>query len=297
MIGIVVLNYNNYMVTERCIESILSFPPKEKYRIYIVDNGSTNDSYTILSKRFINEVISVHFIKENVGFAKGNEYGISLCEKDQMKECILANSDILFCEGSIDAITRLLREHDDAVIVGPKVINGITQNQVMHSSRLKKGSILDPLGLGRIIPTKKLDEENEKGCHKVWSVSGCCFGINIERFRKMNGFDTNTFLYNEENIMGMQAESAGLSIYINLDTYVIHEHGASSGKDSDFIRTEYIKSTLYYWKTYRRVPKSTLHLILFAYCCKLRVKRIKELHPDLINQAGIQYINTLYQNK
>ena len=293
MIGIVILNYQNYKVTERCVQSIVDNPPSEDYKIYIVDNGSNNESFNVLSKKYNVESIVVHRIDNNLGFAAGNDVGITLCEKDNIIECVLSNSDILFNRGSIDGIINTLRKKDKAVIVGPKIINGGTEQRLMHSSRLKKGRLIDPLELGRFFPVKKLDEENEIGVHKVWSVSGCCFGINIEKFRKMGGFDTNTFLYNEENIMGMQAENTKLSTYINLDVSVVHEHGASSGKDNDFVRTEYIKSTLYYWKQYRSARRLILFAILRAYIIKLRLQRNADINPTLIYKNGIDYIKQL----
>ncbi len=293
MIGIVILNYQNYQVTERCVQSILKNRPSEDFKIYIIDNGSNNESFNVLSEKYNIKSIVIHRIEKNIGFAAGNDVGISLCEKDNIKECVLSNSDIQFNRGSIDGIIDSLRNMDKAVIVGPKIINGGTEQRLMHSSRLRKGRLIDPLELGRFFPVKKLDEENEIGVHKVWAVSGCCFGINIEMFRKMGGFDKNTFLYNEENIMGMQAENAKLFTYINLDISVVHEHGASSGKDNDFVRTEYIKSTLYYWKQYRGASRLILFAILRTYTTKLRLQRNADIHPALVYKKGRDYLKQL----
>ena len=41
MIGIIILTYNNWEETKRCIESIVNFPPEEDYHIYCIDNGSS----------------------------------------------------------------------------------------------------------------------------------------------------------------------------------------------------------------------------------------------------------------
>ena len=34
MIGIIILTYNNWEETKRCIESIVNFPPEEDYHMY-----------------------------------------------------------------------------------------------------------------------------------------------------------------------------------------------------------------------------------------------------------------------
>ena len=51
MIGIVVLNYNNYIKTMECVDSILK-NVKINYRIYLIDNNSPNESFKKLKDRY-----------------------------------------------------------------------------------------------------------------------------------------------------------------------------------------------------------------------------------------------------
>ena len=288
MIGIVILNYKNFCVTLRCVDSILKNPPSEEYQIIIVDNGSQNESIDVIKKEYSSiQNLSVCGLSQNHGFAAGNNYGISLCEKNGITECILTNSDIIFKPNSIDKLVESIRTLNKAVIVGPKILDKDVNNSVQHSSMLKKTRFIDIIEICRLFPKKELDEVNEIGINKVFSVSGCCFAINVKKFRSMGAFDTNTFLYNEENIMSSQAENAGLSVYIDLGAEVIHEHGVSSGKDNDFVRSEYIKSTLYYWRIYRKKGKMTLYLILLVFFLKLIATKRKIVHPTVVFRAGI----------
>lgn len=293
MIGIVILNYKNYTVTLRCVDSIFKNPPSEDFQVIIVDNGSQNESAHVLKEKYSSySNVVVHELFENRGFAAGNNYGIDLCEKMGVIECILTNSDIIFCPNSIDNLIGVVRQRKDAVIVGPKIIAGSTLS-VQQSSRLQKIRFIDVIEIGRFFPQKKLDEVNESGIRKVHSVSGCCFAINIRNFRNMGAFDTNTFLYNEENIMGIQAEKKGLSVYIDLDTQVIHEHGASSGKDNDFVRSEYIKSTLYYWKIYRKKSMLMLYFILLIFILKLATTKRKTVNSNNVFRTAKEYLKNM----
>lgn len=294
MIGIIILNYINCEVTSRCISSILQNRPREDFHIYVIDNGSGNESVQVLNERFSGfPNITVHPQGRNVGFAAGNDFGIALCEKDHISECILSNSDIIFQRDSIDRIVEVLRNDPMAVIVGPKVEAGSAKGSEIHSSMLARRRFIDEIEIGRLFPVRRLDESAGSGVHQVFSVSGCCFGIRIENFRKMKAFDTNTFLYNEENILGIQAQRKGFRTYIDLDARVIHEHGASSGKDNDFIRIEFIKSALYYWKTYRNVSPAGLLLILYVYALKLRLFKSKGLDTGRIYREGRSYLKKL----
>lgn len=288
MIGIIVLNYLNYKVTINCVESILDHPPTEDFHVFIIDNGSGNESGAALTEKYKNNnEISVELLPSNIGFAAGNNYGIELCKKMDISECVLTNSDILFEAGSIQKLIDDVRDME-AVIVGPKIIG--REGGIQQSSRLKRVRLIDVLEIGRFLPQKRLDEKGEKGIHDVFSVSGCCFSVNISHFTNMGAFDESTFLYNEENILGIQAEKTGYRICIDLDVQVKHEHGASSGAENDFVRSEYIKSTLYYWHIYRGKGQIVLNMILYAFLFKLKLQRNKNIHPDRIRKVGRNYI-------
>lgn len=291
MIGIVILNYNHAEPTTECVRSLMTYPPTEAYRIYIVDNGSKTNALSILQEKFSgNENIVIRGLETNLGFARGNNAGLDLCEKDGITECILANSDILFESGSVDALIRDLREDCRTVIAGPHIeLNGRTQ----HSSMLRRIRFADVLEIGRLIPQPMLNENIREGIHEVYSVSGCCFAVNIPLFRKMGAFDGNTFLYNEENILGIQAERAEYKVKIDLQAGVIHKHGESSGKENDFVRTEYLKSSLYYWKTYRGKGRLSLRLMMLIYGLKLQTKRKNGIHPGKVLREGKAYYAAL----
>ena len=95
MIGIVILNYNNYQDTINCIASLQINCPDENLKIVVIDNGSTNDSieqistyfrhknlpYNYLSNYTDDEKYDEKFIlinaKKNLGYARGNNIGIT----------------------------------------------------------------------------------------------------------------------------------------------------------------------------------------------------------------------------
>lgn len=125
MIGIGILNYNNYQVTEDCIESVCAFPPTEEYHIIVLDNGSQNDSYSILQEKYSNRR-NIEIIKSetNKGFAQGNNQIVDTFMEQGVTDVVLSNSDIMFRENTIDRMISALRNLENAVIVGPKIISG-----------------------------------------------------------------------------------------------------------------------------------------------------------------------------
>ena len=284
---VVILNYNNWKVTVQCVNSIKKQINSDEIIIVIVDNGSVNDSYSELRKLYENDdliyIIETH---KNYGFAKGNNIGIQKCLDLGAKNCVLTNSDILFLESSINVLIDELQQQQDAVIVGPQIIG--TSGEIMPSSVLKPRRIIDPLEIGRLFKVKTVDESIMDQSIPVYSVSGCCFAIDINRFIHMGAFDEGTFLYNEENILGTQAKKSGYKIYFSSKTRVIHNHGSSSGRRNTFTSQEYIKSTIYYWRKYRHASKVFLYLILLVYIFKIKIIDLKtgELDIGKIFYAG-----------
>lgn len=95
----VILNYLAYWETEKCVASILKKQMQVKH-IVIVDNGSSNDSFQILSGKFIgNKEVTVLRTHRNYGFAKGNNIGIRYAKMVLKAEYVmLLNSDIVIME-------------------------------------------------------------------------------------------------------------------------------------------------------------------------------------------------------
>ena len=296
ILGIIILNYNNWRVTIKCVESIV-FNCQLKYRIFIVDNNSTNDSFDVLSKEY-NDNYKVEIIKNeaNLGYSAGNNVGIKQAINEGIKYCIITNNDVQFKGNTIENLYNCIKEKKDAVIVGPKIFG--TDGNIQHSSKLSRIRKIDAYEIGRLFKPAKLDEANEKYPSIVYSVSGSCFMVDLDKFIQIKAFDEGTFLYNEENILGEQVSHSSYSVYFQPNAEIIHEHGATTGKINLFICTEYIKSYLYYWKKYRKANKVTIFCIYYTYVSKITLKSIlsKELKNGRVVflSESYKYLKELY---
>lgn len=268
MIGFVVLNYKNWEVTCECIQSIID-TVDIAYRIVVVDNGSNNDSVKILSERFKNS-IEIISLEKNIGFSAGNNVGISHLNNDGIKYCILCNSDIIFKDGAVKELLKTIKANKDALLIGPKIYD--VKGECQLSSLEKPVSILDQIYIGKFLYKKRINESEIDMVKKVFTVSGCCFIINIPLFIQTESFDEKVFLYNEENILGMKAFNNDLAIYFCPFAEVIHKHRASTNVNCEFIETEYIKSTLYYWLNYRSLSIHLARIIICFFNIRLKIK-------------------------
>jgi len=252
ILAIGILNYKTYEKTIECVESIIS-TCKQDFEIFIIDNNSPNESMKVLREKY-NEDSKIFLIenKSNEGFARGNQKLLKFIEaKNKHEYIVISNNDIIFLEDSIQQLIDPLISNENAVIVGPKIysLNG----DVQESSRSEHVNWLEGYGLYSVynLLNKKKYDRDVKKIIKVTSVSGCCFAVNKKNFRKIGYFDTNTFLFYEENILAFKAEEKLFETYFNPKSKIIHAHGATTGKENLFTETELIKSSIYYWKNYR----------------------------------------------
>lgn len=270
MIGIVILNYETWDVTLQCMESIMEAENEEMIRIYLVDNASTRKKPKEID-RFI-EQHSVTYIEaaENRGYAAGNNLGICQALKDQCTYVLITNNDIRFRSASIYRMKQLLESSDRIGIVGPQVVglDGFHQPSVaMYRTGIRE--IFHFYTGFRCFHRKAMREyqgmdQDAGGQYPVYHVSGCCFLMNRKAAETLYPLDENTFLYDEELIIGIRMEQAGLQTWYCGIAVVEHHHGYTTQKNSAFMQKCIRESEQYYCREYLQANKIILY-ILFGY--------------------------------
>mgnify|MGYP004701656425 FL=1 len=270
MIGIVILNYETWDVTLQCMESIMEAENEEMIRIYLVDNASTRKKPKEID-RFI-EQHSVTYIEaaENRGYAAGNNLGICRALEDQCTYVLITNNDIRFRSAAIHRMKQLLESSDRIGIVGPQVVglDGIHQPSVaMYRTGIRE--IFHFYTGFRCFHRKAMREyqgmdQDAGGQYPVYHVSGCCFLMNRKAVETLYPLDENTFLYDEELIIGIRMEQAGLQTWYCGTAVVEHHHGYTTQKNSAFMQKCIRESEQYYCREYLQANKIILYL-LFGY--------------------------------
>lgn len=264
MIGIVILNYETWDVTLQCMESIVEAETEEIIRIYLVDNASTRKKPKEID-RFI-EQHRVTYIEaaENRGYAAGNNLGICQALKDQCKYVLITNNDIRFRSAAIHRMKQFLESNDRIGIVGPQVVglDGIHQPSVaMYRTGIRE--IFHFYTGLRCFHRKAMRgyqgmDQDAGGQYPVYHVSGCCFLMNRKTAETLCPLDENTFLYDEELIIGIRMEQAGLQTWYCGTAVVEHHHGYTTQKNSSFMQKCIRESEQYYCREYLQANGITL---------------------------------------
>lgn len=273
MNAFIILNYNTWEMTIRCVESIFE-TCKHDYTIYIVDNGSLNDSYQNLKQQFNNQKNVIVIQSENLGYARGNNIGIRQAIKDGHDFITIANNDVIFLEESVDRMCSFLEKNPDVAVAAPYILS--PEGELQNLPSLKPISIPDYFlyntKLSNFASAKRKRQYHldyyltgdfiKDDPIPIYKFSGCCFMARGDMLEKIGWFDEHTFLYYEEDILSHKMYKAGYKAYYLPEAKIVHHHGLTTGKDNLFVDTEMLKSEMYFLSNIYRL---NLIFLLFIY--------------------------------
>ena len=272
MIGMVIVNYNDYETTKRLLDNVKDY--KVLKEIVVVDNKSTDNSLEELRK-LKNKKITIIDSGENKGYSYALNVGCKyLIDKYKSLNIVISNSDIII-ESELDIKDLNSYISTKNVIVGPTIIQGNDLNRGFKIPSPWQDIKQNIVFFGKRVLAEELsypDNYYHKDISKVDTVSGCFFMISSKHLEDMGYFDENVFLYYEENIMGIKTKKLGKNIIVCNNVDVIHDHSVSIDKSLKRIKKYDILKTSqeYFEKTYNGANKIELFFLkVFRYLTRI----------------------------
>lgn len=271
-VGLVILNYMTPEETSEMMVSIKKYYPSLK--IAVVDNGSTKvvkHKLQHIVKGLFN--VSLISLQENLGFARGNNAGIQKLKEEGYSYIVCSNNDVLFNQKGILESLKYHCVKSDAAVVGPRIKNLNNQDQNpyrLHRHTLKEAKsyyrracwIPDTgfpalkvwryaknyLNFNTVPPYHKATPEQP--CH-VYTLHGSFIMFGPLFFKYYEGFDGNTFLYCEENILGEMLLAKSLKAVFVPECVVIHKEDKTTdyvwGSNTNKMIFKHKKKSIKYW--------------------------------------------------
>lgn len=240
-IGIVVLNFKNYMETITCVHSILEQKNIE-LEVVIVDNGSKNESYEKIKTEFFGlDNITVIQNEANLGYAKGNNIGVRYLRCKGLDFIIICNSDIIFSSSNI--LETMAKSNDSDIGVMIPIIRNLDGTIEMRAQYRKKffplrvlKELLKMQCTLKKTTNSKITQNDMKflkpGIQDEYlSITGSIFALTPSFFKCYSGLYSGTFLYVEELATLLLVYKARLKTAIINTDCVIHKGGASTGNN------------------------------------------------------------------
>jgi GT2 family glycosyltransferase len=261
----VVLNYLTHEDTKGMIDSLQKYYPG--VRTVIVDNGSPEH---VVEKLYqysgLYNNVSILPLKENLGFAKGNNAGIRFLREEGYSYICCSNNDIIIPgKGVLESLKSNLLDTATNAIAGPRIMgrNGRDQNPLIvnRPDALTAKMMMRKYDLDKVIKkkivrtTRRLKKLIIKAIYKnakrkniitqksdksakpitlnpqkqfVYALHGSFLMMGGLFFKYCSGFDEKTFLYGEEHILAEMLLLHNLkAVYVPSD-YVIHKEDKTS---------------------------------------------------------------------
>lgn len=234
-VAIVMVNWNGKDDTVAALASIKKMNTRGVHlSVYVVDNGSTNDSVTVIKKA--HPWVNVIETGKNLGFTGGNNVGIKAAMKGEADFVWLLNNDII---ADKDALVLLRGFEDKSVgLAGSKIY--FAPGREYHSNRYTKsdrGKVLWYAG-GHIdwdnmyASHRGVDEVDGGQYDKIEQtpfVTGCSMMIRNNVIEKIGNLDDKFYLYLEDLDYSLKAQKAGFKIFYFPDSIIWHVNAGSSG--------------------------------------------------------------------
>ena len=247
MTSFIILHYKNLKDTIECIESINKIDGDKS--IIVVDNNSTTKKEQKIILKYTEDLI---LLKENMGFAKGNNEGCKYAIKKYHPDflCIINNDIIIEQQDFCKKVTNDYEKYEfDAL--GPKILTdgGDSVNPfktydtiIEINSEIKKCkrkirifssktlSIIYKFlsNIKHLIIRKQIKFENGKSMQFDVSLHGCAIIFSRKYYEKFDDvFYNNTFLYHEEEFLSLRRDKYKLNFMYDPYLEVFHKESAS----------------------------------------------------------------------
>lgn len=260
VVSVVVVNWNAKDLVLDCIESIRDTTPDIECEIIVVDNASDDGSADAVRERFP-DVILIESA-ENLGFAAGNNLGLSRAQGDFV---LLLNPDTVVGDGAIQKTVSFMREHPEAGAVGCRLLgsDGLVQESHWADFPSLRWLLRCALYLNKLTVDRS---DTRSSPRTVAHLLGAYIMTRRSIMEDLNGFDESYFLYMEETDLCYRIRSAGFSIYYLPDAAVVHHGQQSSNQVAEWANVQLSLST---YKFMREHGSSTFAARLSLQCIML----------------------------
>ena len=226
-VAIAILNYNGKEHLKEFLPSVIN--NSDGHEIVIGDNGSTDDSISILKNDF--PKVRVVDLGKNYGYAGGYN---RLIAQINAQYIVLLNSDVEVTPGWIVPLLSIMTEGRNVAAVQPKILSYTNKDYFEYAGA--GGGFIDKYGYpfcrGRIFGTLEQDLGQYDDDIDVFWASGACSMIDKKAFTEVNGFDESYFAHMEEIELNWRLQESGYSIRYTGASKVYHLGGGTLSYNS-----------------------------------------------------------------
>lgn len=270
----IILNWNNFEDTDRCIQSLLEINDN-RINIVIVDNGSTDKSVSLFKQKYSQFPLLIS--DSNKGYAGGMNLGIKYALENSADYIILSNNDIEYPPDFLEPMLELFQSNKSIGIVSPKVLYSKDREKIYCAGADFK--LLRGAGVAAFQGKEACEYANE--VREITMAEGSCLLAKKEVFEKAGLLSEDFFMYFEDLEFSDRVRKY-FKIYYTPKSVIYHKGGAGTNwkNHSPLYYYYYTRNRYIYFKSYSFLIK--VYILLYS----LLVSLIKALTIGLKNLSN-----------
>jgi hypothetical protein len=267
-IAIVIVTYNSAQFIGTCIGSIHDNLKHLRYQIFVVDNGSKDETLRIVREAYSGVTLITN--ESNIGFSAANNIGIRSCDA---KYVCLLNADTRVTEKSLNILYSFMEDNLNAGISGPMFLNNdstfqrsiITFPTLWYEIKYHLTYNFYPFSklFSGLLDYARVTAEQSKieTPTLVDAIPGACMFLRKAVLDEIGLLDEDYFLFSEENDLCFRARKHGGWDVIYVPSAKVMHYGGHSFDKSTELKKEYY----FYLSRFRFVTKHRTKFVVLAW--------------------------------
>lgn len=220
-VNLFVLNWNGRDLTLDCLSSLekIIYP---NVKVYIIDNGSSDNSVTAIRNQFPDyEIIE---LPENYGFARGNNAGFELV-KQKADYTIFLNNDTIVDPNFVEPLINAMESNSTVKQSTPKIFYADNLDYIWFGG----GKVSLWAGWIRHLGIRQKDSMQFSFNRNVDYATGCCVCMRTVDFESIGMFDESFLMYGEDVDLSLRFRKQGGQILFVPESKIWHKVSSSIG--------------------------------------------------------------------
>jgi len=252
-VAIIILTWENYEETADCLDSLRSIS-YDNYRVIVVDNGSEDGSIDRLQQEY--DWCEFLVNDENLGFARGNNVGISYALETGTDYVLLLNDDTLVQPDFLTPLVDTMERYDSVAAVGG--VNLLPGSGTIHNA----GYVFHPwlAAKGELHREPVSDDP-----YPVDFVQSCLILLHPEFLGEIGLLNEEYFIGMDDVDLAWKARASGWKVLVTPESRIYHRVG-ETGSSSPFSIYHKTRNKLQFAQENLSLPRRLpLYLSLLAY--------------------------------
>jgi GT2 family glycosyltransferase len=221
--SVIIPVHNKALLTKQCLGSILGSPAVTAHELIVVDDASSDSTQELLAG-FGDRVRSVR-LTDNAGFATACNSGAAVAASSA-EFLLFLNNDTIALDGWLDALVSHADAHQEAAVVGSKLL--YPDGTIQHA-----GVVFNFAGDPLHIYVGCASEHQAVNRSRPFQVvtAACCL-VRRSDFEALGGFDTGYHNDLEDVDLCLRLGALGREIHYCHESVLVHLESASRGRTS-----------------------------------------------------------------